>query len=128
LVPEFAAGGIGPGIDRGYDSVLAKLRPKEVVLTQAHQSRAMNMYGGDVFKNIGVPGFERGGVVGNRPMLSNIKASTSANDLTIVLVADEKFADQLVTKGGKQVIKLADESIAEKGQLYSTLRRTLKQA
>jgi len=32
LIPEFASGGIVPGVDRGFDSIRALLRPGEMVL------------------------------------------------------------------------------------------------
>jgi hypothetical protein len=54
-IPEFASGGYVGGIDRGFDSVKALLRPGELVLNRAQQSAVMSRAGSDVFRNIGVP-------------------------------------------------------------------------
>jgi hypothetical protein len=56
LTPEFAGGGMVGGIDRGFDSVNARLRPKEMVLTEAQQFSVAAMSGrGDIFQMAGVP-------------------------------------------------------------------------
>lgn len=55
LIPEFAFGGMVPGFDRGYDSVLSYLRPGEMVLTVNHQNAIKGLAGGDVFNRVGVP-------------------------------------------------------------------------
>ncbi len=56
LIPEFATGGIVPGINRGFDSVLARLSPGEMVLNQMQQALVMARAGNDVFRKAGVPG------------------------------------------------------------------------
>lgn len=69
LVPEFATGGIVPGLDFGRDSVLSLLRPREMVLTLEQQATIARIAGGDVFARAGVPGvqqqsaFAAGGIV-----------------------------------------------------------------
>ena len=57
IIPEFATGGVVPGLDLGFDSVLALLRPNEVILNQAQQARIQAMAGSDIFGRAGVPGF-----------------------------------------------------------------------
>lgn len=69
LVPEFATGGIVPGIDRGFDSVLAKVRPGEMVLTRNQQSAIQSMAGGSIFRAAGVP--DRPGISGGLPAFAN---------------------------------------------------------
>lgn len=54
-IPEFAFGGIVPGVDRGFDSVMALMRPGEMVLTVGQQRGIAAMAGGDVFNRVGVP-------------------------------------------------------------------------
>lgn len=74
LVPEFATGGIVPGIPTGADTVLSWLSPREMVLTVRQQQAIAARAGGDVFAAAGVPGagmatadggqaFQFGGVV-----------------------------------------------------------------
>ncbi len=52
-IPRFAQGGIVPGVDRGYDSVLSMLRPGEAVVPKAQfgsmggTSIVVNINGGD---------------------------------------------------------------------------------
>jgi len=88
LIPEFAVGGIVPGIDVGRDSVLAWLRPGEVVLTKQHQA----LLGGDrTFAQIGVPGFAQGGKV---EVIERFSAATASStrlelDLNVGLRVDE---------------------------------------
>lgn len=55
LVPEFATGGIVPGTDRGYDSVMAMVRPGEMVLTRNQQSAIQSIAGPGIFRAVGVP-------------------------------------------------------------------------
>lgn len=55
LIPEFATGGIVPGLDRGYDSVMARVRPGEMVLTRSQQSAIESMAGPGIFRAAGVP-------------------------------------------------------------------------
>lgn len=55
LIPEFATGGVVPGIDRGYDSVMAMVRPGEMVLTRNQQSAIQSIAGSNVFQAVGVP-------------------------------------------------------------------------
>jgi hypothetical protein len=55
LIPEFAFGGMVPGIDRGYDSVLSFLRPNEMVLTVNHQRAIQEIAGPGIFSKVGVP-------------------------------------------------------------------------
>lgn len=57
IIPEFATGGIVPGLDLGFDSVLALLRPNEVILNLAQQARLQALAGNDIFARAGVPGF-----------------------------------------------------------------------
>jgi uncharacterized membrane protein YgcG len=61
LIPEFATGGVVPGIDRGYDSVLARLRPGEMVLNRQQQSAVRSALGYNVFAQAGVPNAAAGG-------------------------------------------------------------------
>jgi hypothetical protein len=44
-----------PGVDRGFDSVMALMRPGEMVLTVSQQAAIARMAGGDVFGRAGVP-------------------------------------------------------------------------
>ena len=53
---EFALGGVVPGIDRGFDEVLALMRPREMVLTLEQQAKIAALAGPNVFQIAGVPG------------------------------------------------------------------------
>jgi hypothetical protein len=56
LVPEFASGGVIPGIDRGFDSVLMRGRPGEMVLNEQQQSSVARISGlPHIFQMAGVP-------------------------------------------------------------------------
>jgi uncharacterized protein Smg (DUF494 family) len=101
IVPEFAAGGVVSGVDRGYDSVLARLRPGEAVLTREQQAR---LGGEGALRMAGVPGFAEGGYV----------SATSANSPLMILldvtvgVSNEEAANIVVngasTPQGQKVV------------------------
>jgi hypothetical protein len=101
IIPEFATGGYVGGIDRGYDSVLARLRPGEAVLTREQQAR---LGGEGAMRLAGVPGFAEGGVV----------SATSVNSAMIIylevnLGVSPQAAGDLVVTGattpqGRQVV------------------------
>ncbi len=54
-IPEFATGGIVPGIDMGRDSVVGLMRPGELVLTRSQQSSVIAQSNPNVFDRAGVP-------------------------------------------------------------------------
>ena len=61
----------------GGDNVLAMVRRGEVVLNDGQQRRLFQYAGPDVFKRIGVPGFQTGGLIGNTPQILNPNVSVS---------------------------------------------------
>jgi hypothetical protein len=70
LVPEFASGGYIPGIDRGYDSVVAKVQPGELVLNRQQQMAIQAKAGPRIFQDVGVPrgrSYQGGGYVRSDP-------------------------------------------------------------
>jgi hypothetical protein len=91
LVPEFAGGGMVNGIDRGYDSVLARLRPGEAVLTREQQARLGGM---DAMRFAGVPGFANGGVVTPSPSLAPLQLN-----FDVYVGVSEQEAGDFVVKG-----------------------------
>jgi hypothetical protein len=61
LIPQFAGGGYVGGIDRGFDSVKALLRPGELVLNRGQQAAVIAQSSPSVFRNAGVPAFNTTG-------------------------------------------------------------------
>ena len=120
LIPEFATGGIVPGIDRGFDSVLARVRPGEMVLTRGQQSAIQGLAGPGVFRAAGVPEaaqmtargplFANGGMLRtlSQPALINTPYVTVAGrgsdqpitlDVQMNLVVGREDATRLVVSG-----------------------------
>lgn len=112
LIPEFASGGIIPGIDRGYDSTLIKARPGEMVLTRAQQQQiAMMSANPGIFAAAGVPsagsveadgiqGFAGGGTVQGSTIVLGPDAFDGAQ---ITLVAgQEDISRLLVSPAGRR--------------------------
>lgn len=120
LIPEFATGGIVPGIDRGFDSVLARVRPGEMVLTRGQQSAIQGLAGPGVFRAAGVPEaaqmtargplFANGGMLRtlSQPALINTPYATVAGrgsdqpitlDVQMNLVVGREDATRLVVSG-----------------------------
>lgn len=98
LTPEFAAGGVVPGIDRGTDSVLIKARPGEIVLNQAQQARLAGIAGGGIFQRLGLPaGSQTGGYQGG----GFISSTGGGPDISISLVLESEGEQigKLVAKG-----------------------------
>lgn len=62
----------------GGDNVLAMVRQGEVVLNDGQQRRLFEYAGPDVFRRIGVPGFQSGGAIGGTPQILNPNVSVSA--------------------------------------------------
>lgn len=60
----------------GGDNVLAMVRRGEVVLNDGQQRRLFQYAGPDVFRRIGVPGFQTGGLIGT-PQILNPNVSVS---------------------------------------------------
>lgn len=97
LIPEFATGGVVGGVDLGRDSVMALLRPREMVLTIDQQMRIAQMAGRNVFAVAGVPGaglaqqptsspvqpFITGGVVS--PFIASNTSNDAPIEITVVI-------------------------------------------
>lgn len=107
LIPEFATGGVVRGVDRGVDSVLAYVRPGEMVLTQAHQDAVKAVAGNDVFARVGVPNapqstvngapaFASGGVV---PMRGGVSDAPIEINLAVGLNVSKAEAGRIVALG-----------------------------
>jgi hypothetical protein len=107
LIPEFATGGVVRGIDRGYDSVMAYVRPGEMVLTRDQQSTIQRTAGYDVFARAGVPdapqsqvggapAFASGGVM---PMRGIAPDEPIQIDLAVNLAIGRQEAGQIVSVG-----------------------------
>ena len=107
LIPEFATGGIVPGLDRGVDSVMAYVRPGEMVLTRGQQAAIQRTAGYDVFARVGVPdapqsqvggapAFASGGIV---PMRGIVPDEPIQIDLAVNLAIGRQEAGQIVSIG-----------------------------
>jgi hypothetical protein len=108
IIPEFATGGIVMGRDRGYDSVLAMVRPGEMVLTRQHQDAIAQIAGPNVFSRVGVPdapqstvngmpAFAAGGVV---PMRGGNPDQPLEVNLVVDLRMGTSAATQIFAAGG----------------------------
>jgi hypothetical protein len=83
LIPEFAAGGLVIGSDRGFDSVLARVRPGEMVLTREQQQSIQRAAGYNVFAHAGVPNVAAGGF--GTPTTDMSRLTGSAEPMSIDL-------------------------------------------
>jgi hypothetical protein len=108
IIPEFATGGIVMGRDRGYDSVIAMVRPGEMVLTRQHQDAIAQIAGPNVFSRVGVPdapqstvngmpAFAAGGVV---PMRGGNPDQPLEVNLVVDLRMGTSAATQIFAAGG----------------------------
>jgi hypothetical protein len=109
LIPQFAGGGFVPGVDHGFDSVKALVRPGEVILNRQQQQAVIGQSNPNVFQNAGVPfmntsgRFEGGGVAsgeGGEPMIIelDVRLGLSENDAQRILNAGAK------SRSGRKII------------------------
>jgi hypothetical protein len=117
LVPEFGTGGYIPGIDRGYDSVLAAVQPGELVLNRRQQLAIQSKAGPHVFEDVGVgrgQSYQSGGFV-----------SGGGGGMNVVIVFEgdaAEIAQSLVvrgvnTSGGQRAIVNVIKSSQRNGEL-----------
>lgn len=98
ILPEFNRGGIVPGIDFGFDSVMALLRPREVVLNLQQQAAVAALSGRpNIFALAGVPGanlaptptaqpvqaFNQGGFV--QPFIPPLSGGTEPIQINVII-------------------------------------------
>jgi hypothetical protein len=94
LVPEFAGGGYVQGVDRGYDSVLARVRPGEVILNKQQQSMVQSRAGYRIFEDVGIQQFQNGGRVSPAP------AAAQSLHVNIVVEGDaQAVLGNLIVRG-----------------------------
>lgn len=106
LVPEFATGGIVPGTDRGYDSVMAMVRPGEMVLTRNQQSAIQSIAGPGIFRAVGVPqgpgisaglpAFAQGGIMPAFTPTRTAPQESAPIELVVNLVVGKDDASRIV--------------------------------
>lgn len=95
LVPEFATGGRVPGIDQGFDSVIARLRPGEAVL---NQSQIALLGGVSALRRARVPGFAEGGqITASTPS----GGSNAGGPMTIIFEDVTIDAEGIFVKGAR---------------------------
>lgn len=102
LIPEFATGGVVPGVDRGIDSVLAYVRPGEMVLTKSQQSAIQRTAGYDVFARVGVPDSPQSQVAGQPAFASGgivpMRGGSSGDAISIDLTVDMRIGRDDATR------------------------------
>lgn len=76
---------------RGRDSVLINAFPGEVVLNPEQQTRLRAVAGGGIFRAIGVPGFQDGGLIRNTPQIINPNTSIAQSGGATVATIDESI-------------------------------------
>lgn len=138
LIPEFASGGYVGGVDRGYDSVPAMLRPKELVLTENHQRAVQALAGDDVFRRAGVPNVAKGGgrTVAHfdtggytTPVTITTPASVSRGSdapVNVYVVPTRKFAEEMVKVAGGTIVELVDNDMRLDGILSGRVKKTAR--
>lgn len=81
----------------GRDSVLIHAFPGEVMLNPEQQSRLKAVAGRGIFKAIGVPGFQDGGIISNTPQIINPNVSLQGQSSGVTI-------DEQVFKAQAQII------------------------
>lgn len=125
-IGEFAEGGaIGqtrPGIIRNRpnvrptkkgDNVLIVAKRGEMVLNERQQRIARAMYGEDIWKQLGIPGFNTGGLVRTVPQL--VAPVSGQNGTTLSLEPDQiqELARQIATQTAQETARETASSVAQ---------------
>jgi hypothetical protein len=121
LVPEFAGGAfIVPGVDVGYDSIAAMLRPGEMVLNKQQQAAV----GYEHLSRARVPNYVPTGQYagGGFATVPSTRMSSSAGEMNIYLVTDRKYAEKLAVQGRDKIIQLVSNDIRDEGKVLGSLR------
>lgn len=102
LIPEFAAGGLVVGSDRGFDSVLARVRPGEMVLTREQQQSIQRAAGYNVFAHAGVPNVAAGGFGAPTTDMSRLTGSAEpmSIDLSVNVGVTRQDAAEILAAAG----------------------------
>lgn len=101
-IPEFASGGYVGGINRGYDSVTARLTPGELVLNRAQQSAVMAQSSPSVFRNAGVPAMNTSGRYAEGGYVASGQQSGAVviENLTVGFMVGKNDASRVFVAGG----------------------------
>jgi hypothetical protein len=148
VVSNFADGGRIPTLSDGRitqtsntrrhpsgDNVLAYVKTGELIMNQKQQQKAQQIYGNDIFANLGIPNFVDGGVVGgNVPQLVNPNqfiSTTAATNATLSLSDEDidRLADAVATGsaiGSKQGINTGYTEAQKAEQRQKTLNQQLE--
>jgi hypothetical protein len=147
-IENFADGGRIPALSDGRitqtsntrrhpsgDNVLAYVKTGELIMNQKQQQKAQQIYGNDIFANLGIPNFVDGGVVGgNVPQLVNPNqfiSTTAATNATLSLSDEDidRLADAVATGsaiGSKQGINTGYTEAQKAEQRQKTLNQQLE--
>ena len=119
LIPEFNMGGMVPGIDKGYDSVLARVRPGEMILNRDQQKAIRQSLGYNVFAMAGVPNVAAGGFAAPG---GNIMRGTDDGPLMIELNVGLGISDRDATR----IVAAAGTTSNGRRVIVSSVRRGQK--
>jgi hypothetical protein len=56
--------------------------------------------------------------------VSNYYGSGS-DETTIIIVADQKFAEDMTVRGRKKIVNIVSDDIEDRGRVYSTAKKVL---
>lgn len=119
LIPEFNMGGMVPGIDKGYDSILARVRPGEMILNRDQQKSIRQSLGYNVFAMAGVPNVAAGGFAAPG---GNLMRGTDDGPLMIELNVGLGISDRDATR----IVAAAGTTSNGRRVIVSSVRRGQK--
>lgn len=108
-----------PGIDKGYDSVLARVRPGEMILNRDQQKAIRQSLGYNVFAMAGVPNVAAGGFAAPG---GNIMRGTDDGPLMIELNVGLGISDRDATR----IVAAAGTTSNGRRVIVSSVRRGQK--
>lgn len=109
---ELGAGRITDGqrvpSTRKGDNMLAYVKQNELILNEQQQAKARAFYGGDIWRRLGVPGFNQGGLV---PQLIS-PAASSGNGIAIEDAQIAQLAEQISRRTAEETARATGQSVA----------------
>jgi len=112
----------------GRDTVLIKAFPGEVMMNPEQQTRLKQLAGPDIFRRVGVPGFQGGGLIQNTPQIinPNIAVPAAAQGTQIDQSVFTNQAHIIAAEVARQVSAAVEAGIIDANEISDRRRQLIK--
>ena len=112
----------------GRDTVLIKAFPGELMMNPEQQGRLKQLAGPDIFRRIGIPGFQTGGLIKNTPQIinPNIAVPAAAQNAQIDQSVFTNQAHIIAAEVARQVSAAVEAGIIDANEMSDRRRQLIK--